>query len=141
MNDLDRSPGNVLDVLEKQHKELLAIHSTIGVAIGALKQQQGQIDQLDRRLDDVHREMSIVANHYTVSAWVGWHGFKMTEEATQQEGILLRRICDAWGIVYPQQKVCSGGRYAVRMWPMEAIRIWWPDCCRRYGWILKWNRP
>lgn len=141
MSELDRAKGdNILDVLEKQHKELLAIHGTIGATIGALKQQQHQIDDHHHQIADLRREVGIQANHYTVQAWVTWHGHRMSEDAARDEGMRLHLICRERGIAVPTVKVCNGGRFAVRNWPLDAIRIWWPDCCVRYGWSETWNR-
>lgn len=99
----------------------------------------GEVRELREEIEDVRERNGRGPSHWTVAAWIAHHGFSATVDVMKDEGGFLRRICRDRGIAFPEEKVCNGGSFPARMWPIEAIRIWWPECCQRHGWGIHWK--
>jgi hypothetical protein len=115
--------------------------------LAAMLQQRRETAQLGRQVAVVEQRVDSLSNqighgpsHWTVAAWIDYHGYKAALDVAKDEGLQLRRICLSRNIAIRQDKSCSGSSFSSRMWPMEAIRIWWPECCQRHGWILHWKQ-
>lgn len=85
------------------------------------------------------RVLDIADNHWTLADWIKWHRRSLPQEALKTEGGRIRKICDQLGIPPHPKTIWNGGEFRARQWPIEAIRVWWPQCCRRYGWDVTWN--
>lgn len=110
-----------------------------------LKQKEEQVRQrkemgrIGTEVREIREQIGRGPSSWTVAAWLDKQGYRATVDIMKHEGSELRRICNSRGITVPDEKVCNGGSFPARMWPMEAIRVWWPQCCGRYGWAVTWK--
>lgn len=141
MNDITKTGGStdLLEVVEDLNERLSGQAATTRGIIEAMKQERSERRQLATRLDRIEQEGGQVGAHWTVAAWISLHDYRATKDAMKEEGGILRGICMQNNFAIPDRKVCNGGNFPARQWPIEAIRIWWPGCCARHGWKLVWK--
>ncbi len=124
--------GDSFDALERVANQMMQQAGMIKAMVQGLK-------KIDQRIDRIEQESGLRGGHWTVAAWIAHHGYSATREALKDEGSILRGICLQHRIAIPEAKVCNGGNFPARQWPIEAIRIWWPGCCARHGWKSTWK--
>jgi hypothetical protein len=71
--------------------------------------------------------------HWTLAFWLAEHDVKVTVDVLRQEALRVRAICQAQGFIVPDERVCTGSNFPMRLWPSEALDIWWPDFKQRHG--------
>jgi hypothetical protein len=98
-----------------------------------------QVTGIKGEVDTLRNQIGRGATDWSVAVWLAEHGHSASEQFCSQEGRRLRRICDHHNIAVSKEKVCNGLNWPARRWPIEAIKIWWPECCARNNWLLKWK--
>ena len=97
-----------------------------------------EVKQLSGKISHLAGVVGQEASHWTVRQWFQLHGHSGDEEALRAEGLALHRICKTYGIAKNPNRL-PGSNHMSRQWPIEAIRIWWPDCCRIHRWEITWK--
>jgi hypothetical protein len=88
---------------------------------------------------EIRQQIGRGPSAWTVAAWLSLHGVKLFKDEISHEGRILSGICKNRGFVVSEERVCNGGEFPARLWPREAINIWWPDFCRRMGAEVFWR--
>jgi hypothetical protein len=140
MSDISKSGNDddLLDAIERLNEQQIGQAGMIRGLIQSFKKDRRERAQDREELAEVKQAIGRGPSGWTVAVWMKEHGYQATMDVWKHEGGVLYRICQARGIT-PGPKVVSGAYYPATIWPMEAIRIWWPQCCERYGWDLWWK--
>jgi hypothetical protein len=139
-NDDDGGEGSDLLRMARQQLTLQRqTAQTLEVLLNNAERQEQKLKRLDATVARIERESGLKGSHWTVAAWIAHHGHAASVESLKNEGSILRGICLSHQFAIPPEKVCNGGNFPARQWPIEAMRIWWPGCCARHGWKLTWK--
>jgi hypothetical protein len=116
--------------------------------LAALMQQEVQMQRLGQEVAGIKSEIADVRQQigrgplgWTIAGWFSQHNHKATEDVIRCEGMRAREICIALGTAVPpdNERVCNGGKFPARVWPLEVIRVWWRDYCRRNDMEVYWR--
>ena len=124
---------------QSARQQLAMVRQLAGVLERVLDNQDAVVKEVNEMKSKVERVLDIADNHWTLADWIKWHRRSLPQEALKTEGGRIRKICDQLGIPPHPKTIWNGGEFRARQWPIEAIRVWWPQCCRRYGWDVTWN--
>ena len=105
----------------------------ITIALQATLEIRQQQLALANEVGELRQQIGRGPSEWTISAWLSNKGIKCDGETAKREGLICRKISNRLGFIPNPSKVCSGGEYPARMWPMAVIKEWWPDFCRRCG--------
>lgn len=101
---------------------------------------EGIVSEVRGEIADVRQELGRGPSGWAIVIWLRACGIRADQELVRQEGLNVRKICLARGFLIGEEKVCNGGQHPARIWPWEAIEIWWPEFCRRMNRPVVWPK-
>jgi hypothetical protein len=106
----------------------------IVTALDAAKQSYLMGLRHEKRIEAIEGQIGRGMTQRTLAAYLDDHGIKkVSVDVLKEEGRRVRAICKREGFIIPEDKVCNGGNFMARMWPIEALDMWFPGFKQRYG--------
>lgn len=140
--DRSRHPSGVAGLPDEQSDPVEAYMQRMLEVYRDQKAIKARQDELEIKVGKVANMIGAGPSSWTVAAWVSHHGRKLSDDQIRNEGLLCRGIYDRLGYPPPRNrdKVPNGnGPFSARKWPRAVIQVWWPECCKRYGWDVTWD--